>query len=116
MTETKKFVNLTPHPLIIFGPGGERVEIPPSGQVARVAERREWIGEVNGIPVYRPVYGPVEGLPDPKEDTVYLVSSLVLSRVRGRDDVLAPDTGAGAVRDEKGQIIGVKALLAPPSP
>jgi len=40
---------------------------------------------------------------------VYIVSSLVAQAVKGRQDVVAPDTSpSGVVRDEQGRIIGVK--------
>jgi len=39
----------------------------------------------------------------------YIVSSLVAQAVKGRNDVVSPDTSpASAVRDENGNIIGVK--------
>jgi len=109
-----KFVNLTPHAIVILR-GEEKITIPPSGQVARVREDRKSAGEILGIPVFVVEYGEIEGLPAPAEDTIYLVSSLVLAALKAkgvaRPDVLAPDTGAGAVRNEQGQIVGVKALL-----
>ncbi|RME25645.1 MAG: hypothetical protein D6800_07370, partial [Candidatus Zixiibacteriota bacterium] len=55
--------------------------------------------------------GDVEGLPDPQDGTVYLVSSMVLSAVRGRRDVVAPDTGPTAIRDETGRITAVTRLV-----
>lgn len=101
-------VNLIPHPLNIAG-----VEYPPSGQVARVTLlHQQMVGEVNGAIVMQNYFGEVENLPDPKENTVYIVSGLVLAHLNGeRDDVLAPDTGATAIRDEKGRIIGVTQLI-----
>ena len=112
-----KFVNLTPHPITLRGEGGDQV-IQPSGEVARVSQTPgEEIGAVNGIPVYSaPVTGAVEGLPQPQDDTVYIVSGMVLAHCQGREDVFGPGTGPkdGAVRNEKGHIVAVTRLIAAP--
>ena len=112
MTE---FVNLTPHTICIMDREGAVIrEIPPSGTVARVQTRTILAGEIDGIPVVEHTFGDVKGLPLPRRDTVYLVSSLVLSAVEDREDVLAPDTSAeSVVRDEAGRIIGVRRLQRP---
>lgn len=110
--------NLTPHPIRIRRSDGSEIEIPPSGLVARVAVRQVVVGEVDGIPIVQNEYGPVEGLPDyvwappGEEQTRYIVSGLVLSRLNDRPDVFAPDTGPTAVRDERGQIVAVARLVA----
>jgi hypothetical protein len=89
---------------------GQEVEIPPSGQQARVLPRQVRTGEVNGIPIVRTEFGEVEGLPEPEENTVYIVSTLVLQALKGsRADVVSPDTSpTSAVRDANGKIIGVR--------
>jgi len=103
-------VNLTPHEIKIVGEDGKtRLVIPPSGSVARVKAEQTIVGFVNGIPVVRTTFGDVEGLPEPQPNTLYIVSSLVAQACSSRDDVVAPDTSPqGVVRDEKGQIIGVR--------
>ncbi|HDO19364.1 MAG TPA: hypothetical protein ENG74_01420 [Thermoplasmatales archaeon] len=105
-----KLVNLTPHEVTVIKEDGEEVSIPPSGEVARVYPRQEIIGEINDIPVVQTVFEDIEGLPDPEECTVYIVSTLVLQALQGeRDDVVAPDTGPeSAVRDKEGRIVAVK--------
>lgn len=107
---TKKLVNLTPHPIYLVGDKGGMALL-PSGTVARCEVQRERIGEIMlgdaTLPVYRSTLGAVEGLPDPAEDTVYIVSSLVAQAVPDRDDVLFPDE---LVRDENGRVIGARAL------
>jgi len=86
------------------------VEIPPSGQVARVSATAQQVGTITidgfDFPVVKTVFGEVTGLPEPQEDTVYIVSTLVLSAVQGRKDVVAPNTGA-AIRDSEGRVVGV---------
>jgi hypothetical protein len=105
-----KFVNLTPHEITIVR-GDEKIVIPPSGLVARVRATEEKVGEVDGIPVVVVNYGDVENLPAPEDGTIYLVSQIVLGAVRGRSDVLAPNTGKGAVRDAHGNVAGVTSLI-----
>jgi len=105
-----EIVNLTPHPVVIQKVTGEKIEIPPSGIVARVKEERIKVGEINGIPIYAMKYGEVENLPEPRKGVVYIVSSVVLPYTKGRTDVFAPDTGR-AIRDEKGNIVAVCGLI-----
>ena len=100
-------INCTPHLVTVA-----RRTIEPSGTVPRVSVRQVEDGDIDGIPVVRTVYGAVEGLPSPVEGTTYIVSALVLSALAGsRQDVCAPDTSpASALRNEAGQIIGVRRL------
>jgi len=110
-----KIVNLTPHEVTVKTDGGEIV-IPPSGQVARCAEKRSPAPaletEMGSIPVSRASYGAVEGLPDPQPGVVYIVSALVLAAVPERRDVFAPGP---AIRDEEGRIIGCDGLSCSPA-
>ena len=120
---TSKFVNLTPHALVIRV-GDRDLTVPPSGMQARVAVTPQDAGVVEAeeglvVPVARNAYGKVEGLPALEEGTIYLVSLLILDRCAGRGDVMSPDTGATAVRytdgPRKGQVEAVVRLLAAPS-
>jgi hypothetical protein len=106
-----KMINLTPHKIVMIKVGGKEVEVEPSGIIARVTTIESVVDEVNGIPVVSRKFGEVEGLPEPKEDTIYIVSSLVLGAIKNRKDVFAPDTGATAIRDEGGRIIAVTRLI-----
>lgn len=110
---TKHYVNLTPHVIHVYTQDEDRIlfSVEPSGELARVDEFRSSLAEIDNIPVYRISYGDVVGLPDPKHNTIYLVSSMVLARVKNRNDVFSP---ANPVRDAKGNIIGCKALSAAP--
>ena len=103
-----EIVNLTPHPVRIVNERGE-VVIPPSGVIARVSIRKEMVGEISidgiRVPIYKVEYGEVEGLPEPSEGVVYIVSSVVASKVAGRSDVVVPDD---FIRDASGNIIGAK--------
>ena len=102
-----KFVNLTPHAITVRWPDGVDDVIPASGQVARVSTAEEPAGAILGIPLVRRTLGDVQGLPAPQPETIYIVSSMVLSAVEGRQDVVAPDTGPTAIRDSHGRIQAV---------
>ena len=102
-----EIVNLTPHEIIVRLLGGDRV-FPPSGQVARCQPVSESVGEVDGIPVVRSAFGALEGLPEPRQGTIYLVSTPAAQKAAalGRTDVVSPDTGPTAIR-ENGQVKAV---------
>ena len=103
-----KIVNLTPHAVVITdGP-----TFPPSGKVARVSVQQVDDGDINGIPVKKQTFGEIVDLPPSAPDTVYIVSSLVLSAAKaaGRTDCVAPDT-ANAVRDDNGHIVSVPGFV-----
>lgn len=102
------FVNLTPHALNIERPDMPNLIIPPSGDVARVATDRVSCGTIgSGIPVELSVLSDVTGLPEPADDTVYIVSGMVLDRVQNRMDVFAP---GALVRDSAGRVAGCRGL------
>ena len=103
-----KIVNLTPHEVVITdGP-----TFPPSGTVARVSVQQVDTGTINGVPVKKQTFGDIVDLPDPADDTVYIVSALVLSAANaaGRTDCVAPDT-ANAVRNDDGRIVSVPGFV-----
>lgn len=101
-------VNLTPHKITFVGENGSVLkEIEPSGQLARVAVKTVKTGFFDDLPITESVFGEVEGLPDPCENTVYIVSSLVAQRCRDRSDVFIPNE---SVRDANGRIIGCLSL------
>jgi len=118
MTDKIEIVNLTPHEITIYMSNGQVLRIPPSGVIARVSVSAKIIGEVNNIPIRAIEYGEVQNLPEPKPGVVYIVSIIVLMALKSkgivRNDVFAPDTSPdSAVRDEKGNVVGVKYLQAP---
>ena len=104
-----KFVNLTPHSISFQRSDGTVFCVEPSGSVARCTVTSSPAGEVEGIPVIESAFGAVTGLPEPVDGTVYLVSSLVLSAVRNREDVMAP-SDFDFVRNGSGLTIGARAL------
>ncbi|MEM5852921.1 MAG: hypothetical protein QW228_00920 [Candidatus Aenigmatarchaeota archaeon] len=101
-----KLVNLTPHPIVVKI-GSSQIVIPPSGKIARVKVDQQIVGEIDGIPLVKNIYGDIEGLPSPEDGVIYIVSTLVLNAVKDRDDVVAPDTSTGVIRDNHGNIIAI---------
>lgn len=110
MTQIK---NLTPHAIVLFQ-GEAQVTIQPSGQVARVSTVAGSKLE-SCLPVElwsSSTLGAVVDLPSPEEGVILLVSSLVAGAAK-REDVYSPGTGPndGAVRNEKGHVVGVTRLV-----
>ncbi len=104
----KRFVNLTPHEIVLVDNNDKIIAtFPPSGIVARVSSETVRAASINHIPITTTSYGEVEGLPEPNDDEVYIVSSLVAQRCKHRKDVFIPNE---SVRDEKGRIIGCRSL------
>lgn len=95
------YVNCTPHQINLND--GRSFE--PSGNVARVSSAFEQISS----DLFVQTFGDVQDLPEPKEDTLYIVSGMVLSAIGvQRPDIVAPATGhPDTVRDEKGRILSV---------
>ena len=96
-----QFINLTPH-IITEVTSGQTFD--PSGIIARVKSSTEKVGDHVGCPIYTSVFGEIEGLPEPQENTLYIVSALALNAVPAhRNDVVAP---GNLQRDQAGQPIG----------
>lgn len=102
-----KILNYMPHTLNIVT-DGEQIAIESSG-VARCAVKNVVTGDVDGVPVVSAEYGEITGLPEPVDGVVYVVSMLVAQRA-GRPDVLSPDSGPTAIR-ENGQVVAVRNLV-----
>lgn len=110
-----KLVNLTQHVVNIVDPLGlKNMDIPPSGVEARVALTQKHIGYANPegsqvpISLFTVEKGAVEGLPDPEEGVIYIVSALVREGVPDRKDVASPGE---QVRDKDKKPCGCKSLI-----
>lgn len=102
-----EIINCTPHKIVVIS-NEVTTEYATSETVARVSTTQKVVGNINGIDLVETVHGQVEGLPEMEEGKMYIVSGMVLSALKGsRADVIAPDTGSTAIRNEKGQIIAV---------
>lgn len=106
--EETTIINLTPSAVTFYAQDGKTIlnTIPSSG-VARAEQTRESLGDINGIPVCKTIYGRVEGLPSPQENTIYIVPVLTAQAASGRDDLFIVDD---LVRDPSGKILGYKSL------
>jgi hypothetical protein len=108
-----KVVNLTPHAITI----GDH-SFAPSGIVARVStnEVECAFSDTLGVPVAKRMKGEVIfGCDILDNGTMYIVSSMVLDALPANTDytgiVVAPDTGATAIRNDKGHIVAVTRVI-----
>ena len=102
-------VNCTPHAInVMDSEGKEILTLEPSGICPRCSVERKKVGDINGIPINKSVFGDVYDLPSPQPDTIYIVSRLVAEATRREDLYIVDD----AVRDENGRIIGCRALAS----
>ena len=110
-----KFVNLTPHEIVVRLPDGSERKFPSEGN-ARVAVAQKEDGELDGIPLFVNEYGAVEGLPDYDPGVLYIVSLMVINALKAenhgsiRCDVVSPDSGPSAIR-EAGKIVAVRGFI-----
>ncbi len=108
-----RLVNLTPHEVVIRH-YHYVTTVAPSGHTARVTQKT-WAVQTawdatsctQCIPIVRSEYGPVEGLPEPVEDTIYIVSSMVRVASPTRHDLASP---ANLVRDAEGKVVRCSGL------
>lgn len=107
-----KIVNNTPHDVNLVLDSEHTLTIPASGEIARV--EFEDLGQtkvlIEGTPVEvslgKRTIGLI-GVPEPKEDTLVVVSRLVKAELPDRDDLVVPDE---VVRDGAGRVIGCRRL------
>jgi len=111
-----KFVNLTPHEIVVRLPDGTDRHFPSEGN-CRVSVTQNEIRKDDGIPIFFNYYGAVEGLPGYQPETYYIVSLMVINALKAespdgviRGDVVSPDSGPTAIR-ENGKIIAVRGFI-----
>ena len=116
-----QIINCTPHPIRIYSKDtpdtvadvetGVTLELPPSGQFARLAEKvtSEDTATVDGVkvPVAEVSYAEVQGLPEPHPAKRYVVPLVTALAARGRDDLLTP---YDQVRNTEGAVVGCRRL------
>lgn len=103
-------INATPHDIVVLK-GDVKVTFPKSGIIARVSSSYEELESLDGFNISHQTFGEIEGLPEETNETIYIVSAMVLSANRSRRDLIAPDTGVTAIRDEKGHIVAVNGFV-----
>src|SRR5690554_5215101 len=110
MTNNINVVNCTPHDVNLVTEKGS-ITFPRSGIIPRLTESQKKINSVNSngieIDIIAKSFLEPEGLPEPKEGTIYIVSALVAGAAKDRDDLVIPND---IIRDDKGNIIGCKNL------
>jgi len=102
-------INCTPH-AINFNFNGNNTTFEPSGIIPRVSTIEVEAQEIAGFPCVTNIIGNVEGMPEKKPGTFLIVSGMVFG-ASNRPDLIAPDTGKTAVRNDKGHIIAVTRFL-----
>lgn len=106
-----RIINLTPHTINIVDEAGNKIVDLPSEGEARAVQKNVNFGHLGDVPLVRVEFGEPIGLPEPAENTFYVVSAITANAAKaaGRttgDLLLTAET----VRNEKNQIIGCKAL------
>ena len=71
--------------------------------MARCVKSEVKVGSLNGMDIMSVQMGEVFDLPEPRENTVFIVSRITASAVPERSDVLCTN---GLVRDDEGRPIG----------
>ena len=105
--------NLTPHEVKIYKLNGTACDlnlvIEAGEEVARVScEYMKVDKKVEGVDVYRTVFGEVTGLPDYEEGVYLLVSAMVREALPLRSDLVSPGQ---LLRDDDGNVIGCLGLV-----
>ena len=101
----KKIVNCTPHAINLLFNDDSGTIIPPSGVTPTVEMIRTKTESINEIDVHMVTSGPVSGMPDAAEDTIYIVSQLVANAAPQRRDLVFP---LDLIRDDKGRVVGCR--------
>ena len=106
-------INLTPHVVNVQDAEGI-MSIQPTTPPARVQTSNQVLYTIEqDIPVSRVAYGETENLPQPTENTLFIVSMVVAQANRHRSDLICPDSSpAGAIRNAEGQIVAVKGFVS----
>ena len=105
--------NLTPHKVCIYKLNGVTPDldlvIEAGEKVARVSCEYMKVGKkVEGVDLYRTVFGEVTGLPDYEEGVYLLVSTMVREALPLRKDLVSPGQ---LLRNDKGEVIGCLGLV-----
>lgn len=107
-----KFINLTPHDVTVYLPDtatetNRRRTFHRDGTVARVSQIASTVKRIDGISIDTVKFGPVVGLPQPVDGTLFIVSAMVKTAAGDRTDLVSPGE---LVRDAAGNTIGCKSF------
>lgn len=115
ITEIREALNVTPHTVGFFDEEATPLLEVPSTGLARVSARTSVVGylRINGvlIPQTHTEYGEIEGLPEPQEGRIVIVSGMIISALAQqgihRADLYVPGM---QIRDDQGRVIGCRSL------
>lgn len=131
----ERLINMTPHPIVVRLSDGREITFAPTGTIPRVGTVETPAQAIEGVPCVTQKMGDVEGLPEPAYTCnscgqidpqaqwgvssccqaglrpVFLIVSAMVFGASDRTDLVAPDTGKGAVRDGHGRILAVTRFL-----
>lgn len=98
-------INLTPHDIndVLSGK-----TIPKLGIVARLKRTYTKVDEVEDIDIFQVTVTKIDGLPAPKKDTIYIVSTQVSLAIPERQDLLSPGE---RFCNKEGKTTGCKGLI-----
>lgn len=105
-----RYVNLTPHVVNVELADGRKFAFEPTKPEARMSvasSQASFNGYESEVPLTMPVFGEVINLPEPVAGVAYIVGTMLAQRVM-RSDVVSPDTGKTAIRNEAGQVVAVR--------
>lgn len=102
------FINLTPHDVNLLNEDNEVIlTLPKCDEPPRLKEETVVVGEVNGFPITKTVFGVVSYMPKAVKGVYYIVSRLVLLACPKRKDLFSPNE---IVRDENRKPLGCKSF------
>lgn len=101
------FVNLCFHEIKIIMEDGTMLVIPESGVTARCKNENKVSHYIDGVPITVQDIGEVQGVPEEKPNTYYIVSQMVRDALPERKDLLV---AGPKVKNIQGYTIGCKSL------
>jgi hypothetical protein len=107
----KTIINLTAHDIKILDPEHSTVKRLASNGSVRLTKNIKITHKINNIPIIRTEYEDPAMLPDVKENTYYIVPSVVAQAYPERKDFLVPSQ---LVRTDEGKVIGSRGLSVNP--
>lgn len=99
-------VNLTPHIINVLV-DDQQVIVEKRGKPPRVEESLKYAGQHDGVHIYEVTYGPCTSLPPIEQNTLYIVSRMIVDAMPGRNDLVFP---LMLERDTSGNITVARAL------
>jgi len=105
-----KVINCTPHD-INLDLNGEIRTYEKSGIIPRMSVSETEAESIGDVPCKKSIKGAVENLPEREDGVFLIVSGMIFDALSERDDLIAPNTGPSAIRNEKGHIVAVRNFL-----